>query len=127
MSIISFLFSNMWWMIPLCITIYFYYLIYNLLINVGRTNILSTLLVTLPLRLITGVFKGFVYSIVLIFYGFITLLFIFLPFYFYFRYEIFKDIIVYGTIFLFFSPYIYFIIKVFKEELDHIKALKGFN
>lgn len=93
----------------------------------GRGNVLTTLLVTIPLRLISGVLKGFIYSIALIFYGFITLLFIFMPLYFYTHSEIFKDVIVYGTIFLFFAPYIYFIVKILKEELDYLKVLSSFK
>jgi len=125
MAIISFIFSNLWWMIPLCITIWFYYLIYNALISIGRYNIFTTLLITLPLRLITGLFKGLIASITLFFYGFITLLFIFLPFYLYTHWEIFKDLIVYISVFLIFAPFVYFIFKVFKEELNYYKELQN--
>lgn len=125
MAIISFIFSNLWWMIPLGITIWFYYLIYNALVSIGRYNIFTTLLITLPLRLITGLFKGLVASITLFFYGFITLIFIFLPFYLYTHWEIFKDLIVYISIFLIFAPFIYYIFKVFKEELNYYKELQN--
>lgn len=118
------LFYNLWWIIPLILTICFYYLIYRSLVRIGRLSIISTLILTIPLRLISGLFKGFVTSIVFIFYGFLTLLFIFFPFYWYSKNEIFKDIIVYGTVLLFLMPYFYFIFKVFKEELDHYKSMQ---
>ena len=105
------------------VTIYFYYLIYNVVVDLGHLNKFTTLFISLPIRLIIGLFKGLITSIPVTFYGFIFLLFTSLPLYWILNVEIYKDVIVNGTIFLFFTPYLYFIIKVFKEELEHYNAL----
>jgi hypothetical protein len=125
MAIISFILSNLWWMIPLIIIGFIFYTVYEFLVNIGHTNKITFFLISLPLRLITSLFKGLLASVLITFYGFITLMFIAVPIFLITNWAPLKDICVGLTFIMIFAPFFYYFIKTFKQELELYKLLHG--
>jgi Zn-dependent protease len=123
MAIISFIFSNLWWIFPLIIIGFIFHTIYQFLVNVGRINKITFFLISLPLRLITSLFKGLLASILITFYGFITMCFIIIPIHLMTHWAPLKDIGVGLTLIMIFAPFFYYFIKTFKQELELYKIL----
>ena len=121
----TFLFLNLWWIIPLIIIGYISFIVYRFLVDVGHTNKITFFLISLPLRLFTSLFKGLLASIIITFYGFITMCFIIVPIHLMTHWAPLKDIGVGLTLFMIFAPFFYYFIKIFKEELALFKELHG--
>jgi hypothetical protein len=119
----AFLFYNLWWMIPVAVIIYTINLVYRFLVDTGHTNKFSFILISIPLRLITSLFKGLLASIIITFYGFIILMFIALPIHLMTFWAPLKDICIFFTFIMIFAPFFYYFIKIFKEELELYKIL----
>lgn len=94
-------------------------------VHLGHTNKFSFILVSIPLRLFVSLFKGLITSLVVTFYGFITLMFIAVPIHLMTYWAPLKDICVFLTIIMFFAPFFYHFIKTFKEELELYKIMHG--
>jgi Zn-dependent protease len=123
MAIISFIFSSLWWIIPLLIIGYISFTVYRFLVDAGHTNKFTFFLISLPLRLFTSLFKGLLASIIITFYGFITVCFIIVPIHLMTHWAPLKDIGVGLTLIMIFAPFFYYFIKTFKEELELYKIL----
>ncbi len=95
---------------------------YKMLVDLGHANKFTFLLISMPLRLVASLFKGLLASIIITFYGFITLMFIAIPFYLIFHWEWIKNACVWLTIIMIFAPFFYYFIKIFKEELELYKS-----
>jgi hypothetical protein len=121
----AFLLLNLWWIIPILIIAYAFYMAYNVLVNIAHTNKISFIFISLPLRLFTSLFKGLLASIIITFYGFITMCFIIVPIHLMTHWAPLKDIGVGLTLIMIFAPFFYYFIKIFKEELELFKALHG--
>jgi hypothetical protein len=121
----AFLFLNLWWIIPLIIIGYISFIVYRFLVDVGHTNKITFFLISLPLRLFTSLFKGLLASIIITFYGFITMCFIIVPIHLMTHWAPLKDIGVGLTLIMIFAPFFYYFIKIFKEELASFKELHG--
>lgn len=121
----AFLFLNLWWIIPILIIVYAFYMAYSVLVDIGHTNKISFILISLPLRLFTSLFKGLLASIIITFYGFITMCFIIVPIHLMTHWAPLKDIGVGLTLIMIFAPFFYYFIKIFKEELELFKELHG--
>jgi hypothetical protein len=117
------LFLNLWWIIPVLIIGYIFFMFYYMAVHLGHTNKLSFILVSLPLRLFVSLFKGLITSLVVTFYGFITLMFIAVPIHLMTYWAPLKDLCVFLTLIMFFAPFFYYFIKTFKEELELYKIL----
>jgi Zn-dependent protease len=114
---------NLWWIIPVLIIGYISFTVYYFLVNIGHTNKITFFLISLPLRLITSLFKGLLASILITFYGFITMCFIVIPIHLMTHWAPLKDIGVGLTLIMIFAPFFYYFIKTFKEELELYKIL----
>jgi hypothetical protein len=117
------LFLNLWWIIPVIMIIGIGYLLYQFTVNVGYTNKVTFLLISLPLKLIASLFKGLFASIMITFYGFITMCFIIVPLYLITDWSFLKDIGVGLTLIMIFAPFFYYFIKTLKEELELFKIV----
>lgn len=116
---------NLWWIIPLLIIGYIFFMIYYMAVHLGHTNKFSFILVSIPLRLFVSLFKGLITSLVVTFYGFITMCFIIVPLYLMTDWSFLKDIGVGSTLIMIFAPFFYHFIKAFKEELQLYKIMHG--
>jgi hypothetical protein len=123
MAIISFIFSSLWWIIPLIIIGYISFTVYRFLVDVGHTNKITFFLISLPLRLFTSLFKGLLASLLITFYGFITLMFIAVPIHLMTHWAPLKDVCVGLTLIMIFAPFFYYFIKTFKQELELYKIM----
>ena len=117
------LFLNLWWIVPVIMIIGISYLLYQFTVNVGYANKITFLLVSLPLKLIASLFKGLLASLLITFYGFITLMFIAVPIHLITHWAPLKDVCVFLTLIMIFAPFFYYFIKIFKEELELYKIL----
>lgn len=77
----------------------------------------------MPLRLIMSIFKGLLASIIITFYGFITMCFIIVPLYLFTGWDSLKDVGVGLTLIMIFAPFFYYFIKTLKEELELFKIV----
>ena len=100
-------------------------MIYYMAVHLGHTNKISFILVSVPLRLFVSLFKGLITSLVVTFYGFITMCFIIVPLYLMTDWPFLKDIGVGSTLIMIFAPFFYHFIKTFKEELELYKIMHG--
>jgi hypothetical protein len=116
---------NLWWIIPVLIIGYIFFMFYYMAVHLGHTNKLSFILVSVPLRLFVSLFKGLLASIIVTFYGFITVCFIIVPLYLMTDWSFLKDIGVGSTLIMIFAPFFYHFIKTFKEELELYKIMHG--
>jgi hypothetical protein len=114
---------NLWWIIPVIIIGYIFFMFYYMAVHLGHTNKFTFILVSLPLRLFVSLFKGLITSIVVTFYGFITLMFIAVPIHLMTHWAPLKNICVGLTFIMIFVPFFYYFIKTFKEELELYKIL----
>jgi hypothetical protein len=114
---------NLWWIIPVLIIGYIFFMFYYMAVHLGHTNKLSFILISIPLRLFVSLFKGLVTSLVVTFYGFITMCFIIVPLYLMTDWYFLKDIGVGSTLIMIFAPFFYHFIKTFKEELELYKIM----
>ena len=117
------LFLNLWWIIPVIIIIGISYLLYKFTVNVGYANKVTFLLISLPLKLIASLFKGLFVSLLITFYGFITLMFIAVPIHLITHWAPLKDVCVFLTLIMIFAPFLYYFIKTLKEELELFKIV----
>ena len=117
------LFLNLWWIIPVIMIIGISYLLYQFTVNVGYANKVTFLLISLPLKLIASLFKGLFASIMITFYGFITLMFIAVPIHLITNWSPLKDICIGLTLIMIFAPFFYYFIKTLKEELELFKIV----
>jgi len=117
------LFLNLWWIIPVIMIIGISYLLYKFTVNVGYANKVTFLIISLPLKLIASLFKGLFASIMITFYGFITMCFIIVPLYLMTDWDFLKDIGVGLTLIMIFAPFFYYFIKTLKEELELFKIV----
>ena len=116
---------NLWWIIPVLIIGYIFFMIYYMAVHLGHTNKISFILVSVPLRLFVSLFKGLITSLVVTFYGFITMCFIIVPLYLMTDWPFLKGIGVGSTLIMIFAPFFYHFIKDFKEELQLYKIMHG--
>ena len=114
---------NLWWIIPVLIIGYIFFMFYYMAVHLGHTNKFTFILVSLPLRLFVSLFKGLLASIIITFYGFITMCFIIVPMHLMTHWAPLKDIGVGLTLIMIFAPFFYYFIKIFKEELALFKEL----
>lgn len=114
---------NLWWIIPVLIIGYIFFMIYYMAVHLGHTNKISFILISIPLRLFVSLFKGLITSLVVTFYGFITLMFIAVPIHLMTYWAPLKDICVGITLIMIFAPFFYHFIKTFKEELELYKIM----